>query len=447
MKELNFFLRFSAEKEIKKESANERINFEQNWSSCPEICKCNEKKKEITCSDKTLDSFPDDLPSNVESVIFVESNLRELENVSNLLSLKKLDLSRSQVQNISKKSFINVPELLNLDLSVNEFSSIGEEAPFSVPKDAFENLPKLKTLKIGFNKITKINDDSFAGLEKLEELNLEYNSISEIEEKAFSNLSKLRKIFLNGNSLHSIPEKVFTWMPNLNTANLDKNALRSLSKKQFTKMQKITRLHLARNEISRVSHLNLANLTNLEYLDLSYNSISRIDYLKGNKLFNLLGSPFSELQQLNHLDLAENELKIIPDVFRQNPGLMFLFLDRNRIEVIDENILDPLWRLATLTLSNNQINKIHDGAFKNLANFYYLNLSRNSLKIPTTGLVNPKNIGTSYDFSENPWTCDCHIKEFHDYLQRLPNRRAVDIVCAHPDHLRGRNLRNLTASG
>ncbi|CBY23515.1 unnamed protein product [Oikopleura dioica] len=262
MKELNFFLRFSAEKEIKKESANERINFEQNWSSCPEICKCNEKKKEITCSDKTLDSFPDDLPSNVESVIFVESNLRELENVSNLLSLKKLDLSR---------------KLLNLDLSVNEFSSIGEEAPFSVPKDAFENLPKLKTLKIGFNKITKINDDSFAGLEKLEELNLEYNSISEIEEKAFSNLSKLRKIFLNGNSLHSIPEKVFTWMPNLNTANLDKNALRSLSKKQFTKMQKITRLHLARNEISRVSHLNLANLTNLEYLDLSYNSISRID--------------------------------------------------------------------------------------------------------------------------------------------------------------------------
>jgi len=113
MKELNFFLRFSAEKEIKKESANERINFEQNWSSCPEICKCNEKKKEITCSDKTLDSFPDDLPSDVESVIFVESNLREHENVSYLLSLKKLDLSRSQVQNISKKSFRNVPELLN----------------------------------------------------------------------------------------------------------------------------------------------------------------------------------------------------------------------------------------------------------------------------------------------------------------------------------------------
>lgn len=39
------------------------------------------------------------------------------------------------------------------------------------------------------------------------------------------------------------------------------------------------------------------------------------------------------------------------------------------------------------------------------------------------------------------------MKEFYDYLQRLPNRRAVDIVCAHPDHLRGRNLRNLTASG
>ena len=39
------------------------------------------------------------------------------------------------------------------------------------------------------------------------------------------------------------------------------------------------------------------------------------------------------------------------------------------------------------------------------------------------------------------------MKEFYDYLQRLPNRRAVDIVCAHPGHLRGRNLRNLTASG
>ena len=39
------------------------------------------------------------------------------------------------------------------------------------------------------------------------------------------------------------------------------------------------------------------------------------------------------------------------------------------------------------------------------------------------------------------------MKEFYDFLQRLPNRRAVDIVCAHPDHLKGRTLRNLTASG
>ena len=72
---------------------------------------------------------------------------------------------------------------------------------------------------------------------------------------------------------------------------------------------------------------------------------------------------------------------------------MFLFLDGNRIETIEENVLNPLWRLATLTLSNNQIKKIEEGAFKNIGKLYYLNLSRNSLKIATSSLVNPKNIG------------------------------------------------------
>ncbi|CAG5109776.1 Oidioi.mRNA.OKI2018_I69.chr2.g4266.t1.cds [Oikopleura dioica] len=248
-------------------------------------------------------------------------------------------------------------------------------------------------------------------------------------------------------------------MPFLNTVNLEKNAIRSLSKKQFTKAQKLARLHLARNDIYQISHLNLANLTSLEYLDLSYNSISRIDpndfeknvkinhlLLKGNKLFNLNGSPFSELQQLNHLDLAENELKVIPDIFRQNPGLMFLFLDGNKIEIIEENILDPLWRLATLTLSENQIKKIEEGAFKNLAKFYYLNLAKNLMETPSLSLVNPKNIGTSYDLSENPWKCDCKMKDFHEFLKKLPNKRAIDIICASPEHLKGRNLRNLTTS-
>ena len=72
---------------------------------------------------------------------------------------------------------------------------------------------------------------------------------------------------------------------------------------------------------------------------------------------------------------------------------MFLFLDGNKIEIIEENILDPLWRLATLTLSDNKIRKIEDGAFKNLAKLYYLNLAKNSMETPSLSLVNPKNIG------------------------------------------------------
>ncbi|NWR12531.1 NYX protein, partial [Paradoxornis webbianus] len=115
----------------------------------------------------------------------------------------------------------------------------------------------------------------------------------------------------------------------------------------FHTLSRLQELHLSRNSRLTYLHANtFRGLLNLISLDLSHCNIFEIHPLL-----------FSHLPSLERLDLASNNMRYVPQAFRN---------------------LSSLTRL-NLYLNNNQISSISDSAFLYLNKLHFLHLSRNNL--------------------------------------------------------------------
>lgn len=201
-------------------------------------------------------------------------------------------------------------------------------------------------------------------------------------------------------------------------------------------------------DLFQITSLNLSNLsieslelecpddTHLQYLAADGNQFTEIsaDFLKncfkdtskidlsGNKIRTMtrfeginantsniivwsyryfFGHYQSELLNLVHLNLSNNELTAIKPHFDSMPYLVELDVSYNRIENIDVDSFDNNQILAILDLSHNLIRQIHKNAFRKCMILEKLNLSYNNLHIiePHTFFVQNllKNLDLSYN--------------------------------------------------
>ncbi|MFX0065788.1 MAG: leucine-rich repeat domain-containing protein [Candidatus Hermodarchaeota archaeon] len=124
-------------------------------------------------------------------------------------------------------------------------------------------------------------------------------------------------------------------------------------------------LNLAQNQLKGLPN-TIKNLANLEELDLSYNQL------------NNLPESFGNLENLKILNLRANKLNILPEAFGQLAGLINLNLSYNQLKFLPETF-GQLAQLIKLELQVNQLRALPEsfGQLKNLKN---LDLSYNQLQ-------------------------------------------------------------------
>ncbi|XP_064167738.1 toll-like receptor 8 [Anguilla rostrata] len=262
---------------------------------------------------------------------------------------------------------------------------------------------------LGENRIKNISAKAFDGLWNLTRLNLNWandNRAVQIADGAFSHLANLQELNLCGIVLQNVPE----------------NLPRGLKV-----------LHLRNNRITSVSRETFSELKNINELDLSKNCYY---WNRCGKEYDAGNRSFSNLTELNYLNLAYNNLSSVPEELPSS--LHTLHLGFNRIRLITSEDFRRLTNLNVLLLLGNcqrchnspypcepcENIEIHDRAFHSLTKLETLNLAGNSLRIIKkswfASLRNLKILGLSFNFLSDPITTG-------GFMDNLPHLELIDL--------------------
>jgi small GTP-binding protein len=248
-------------------------------------------------------------------------DLTELpKEISELRHLKELDLSSTQIQDITVLK--QLTQLTILDLSSTQIQDI----------TVLKQLTQLTSLSL-YN--TKIQDISFLkDLTQLQELFLNNTQIQDIS--ILKELTQLISLDLSGSQIQDI--SILKELTQLISLDLSGSQIQDIS--ILKELIQLEFLNLSINEIQDISCLK--NLKQLTSLDLSNNQIQNISCLKN-------------LKQLTSLDLSDNKIEDI-SCLKDLKQLISLFLSDNQIQ--DISCLKDLTLLQELFLNNTKIQDI-----------------------------------------------------------------------------------------
>ncbi|EFN84768.1 Leucine-rich repeat-containing protein 4B [Harpegnathos saltator] len=209
-------------------------------------------------------------------------------------------------------------------------------------------------------------------------------------------------------ALTSIPE----WIdPETQVLDTSGNDIRHLPSNIFVRVSltNLQRLYLRECRIDRIDSEALAGLTNLVELDLSNNLLTAVP-----------SSSFTDTPFLRDLVLAYNPLeKIRSHTFESTPNLVKLDLSHTQLLEIESKGFRGLDLLESLKLNNNRLSTLHPGTFE------------------------PLNKLTSIELHDNPWICNCHLREMKMWLVKHNLPTLVAPVCHGPEQLLKRAFTDL----
>ncbi|XP_056639676.1 leucine-rich repeat-containing protein 40-like isoform X2 [Diorhabda sublineata] len=288
----------------------------------------------------------------VQEIYFGNNYIKDipLEFCDNMKHLKILELRDNQISSVPA-AITKLINLIKLDFTNNDL----EELPNTIGL-----MPHLLSLKIDGNRLKLIRPDIIhAGTNRI--LRHLKEKISDEDLKALhipSDVSLNSRIFPNrytmrhGNFLNlakknisEIPEECFIEAKEAKVTCVDlcKNKFVDIPAGLQILSNTLTELNIASNKISKVPEFFM-NLTIIKYCDLS-----------GNQL-NDLPDCLSNLVHMRELILSNNRFIKIPNCIFHMIGLEILLMNDNSIEDIPIEDLKLLKRIATLNLSNNNIN-------------------------------------------------------------------------------------------
>ncbi|XP_067848065.1 leucine-rich repeat transmembrane protein FLRT2 [Heptranchias perlo] len=256
---------------------------------CPSECRCD--KKFVYCNDRGLTSVPAGIPEGA-AILYLQNNVinnagfpLDLRNVLSVQTVylygneldefpvnlpknvKELHLQENNIQTVSREALGQLQKLEKLHLDDNSISTVGIE------DGAFREAANLKLLFLSRNHLSSVPIGLPLGLE---ELRLDENRISTMSELAFQNLTLLQRLVLDGNLL----------------------ADKGISEGALEQLVKLTELSMVRNSLT-VPPANLPG-GNLVKLSLQENQINQIPV-----------TAFTQLKQLERLDLSSNQLRML----------------------------------------------------------------------------------------------------------------------------------------
>ncbi|NXW42659.1 LRC32 protein, partial [Nyctiprogne leucopyga] len=245
-----------------------------------------------------------------------DTTLAQLPRLRSLL-LGSNHLDRNYMANGQALHLLRNIEVL--DLSANNLES-------HMAGWYLSNLTSLRMLDLSGNKMTRLPAGIFWSAPQLRELDLSDNYIMEIEEGAFEALQELEVVNLALNSLHCISGFSLT---QLRVLNLSHNALELFVLEEGAEPYLLQVLDLSHNRLLGFPELPKAH--DLTHLNLSNNLIASL--LPGSgwpgefvlpyeemEMFNPTLRPAPALTRVADLDLSNNRLQMFPFTFFQSLG-------------------------------------------------------------------------------------------------------------------------------
>ncbi|XP_035037913.1 leucine-rich repeat and immunoglobulin-like domain-containing nogo receptor-interacting protein 1 isoform X2 [Hippoglossus stenolepis] len=336
---------------------------------CPQSCRCDAELLEVNCSRGQLSTVPDDLPQDTKTLNLTHNNIKTLvhQQFQSLTQLLDLDLSDNLLAVVELEAFLGLRSLLTLRLARNRLKII--------PVGALAGLPNLQLLDISSNEILVLLDFTFRDLAALQCLIAADNDFVFISHQAFAGLTSLQELHIDGCNLTAVPTEALTQLGVLRSLRFHRLGLTTLPNYSFH--------HLVRLKVLAISHCPW------------------LETLTGNSLFGL---------NLTSLTITHCNLSAVPYVpLHHLVYLVRLDLSFNPITHIHGNLLGDLLRLQELHLVGGSLLRIGIGAFRGLAHFKLLNVSRNLLTTLEAGALQSVDALKTLGLDNNPLACDCRL--------------------------------------
>ncbi|XP_044740186.1 leucine-rich repeats and immunoglobulin-like domains protein 1 [Chrysoperla carnea] len=364
--------------------------------------------------------------SPLELIDLSGSNIEKITAKSflHLPNLKTLDLHQNQIKDIDPKAFVELKNLQTLHLSVNSFGSKINQIDFS-------NLKKLTKLNLSFCKIKHFDGKTIKALKKLNSFEISFNELKEIPLNMFNYTKHLKELLIAGNQIKLITSSTFDNLKELRTLALDSNQIEDIESGAFLQLKSLIKLNLSRNKLKDIKVGTFDSVHSSGTTSDSVDVTSRL--LELNLSFNQISSlntaAFDPLRNLITLNLVANGIKKIPDnFFRRMTKLQILDLGYNKIKTLPENVFSPLGNsLVELQLSTNEFEYIKAVVFEPLEKLETLNLKKNQLKVldvetfnlPSLRIVNLHSNRLTYLPPNLLHGDNCIVENFSVYFNRL----------------------------
>ncbi|NXA05227.1 LRC32 protein, partial [Sapayoa aenigma] len=347
-----------------------------------------------------------------------------------------------------------------LDLSANNLES--HMAAWYI-----SNLTSLRVLDLSGNSMTRLLSGIFQRSPRLRELDLSNNYIMEIQEGVFEPLEELEAVNLALNSIHCISGFSLT---QLRVLNLSHNALELFASEEGAKPYLLQVLDLSHNRL--LSFPELPKAHDLTHLNLSNNLIASLlpgshhpgDFVLPYKelgRFNRTVHPMAALTHVADLDLSNNRLELFPfTFFRGLDSLHSLSLARNCLQEVARESLSnstepgdpsptppehPKLSVRRLDLHSNALRVLPHWFFDSLPHLETLDLGSNSLQpCESQGSDWGGDLEVESHVSARGDTCTPFYNVPH--LKRL-SLRQNNITSLHPYTFSGTSLLSLDLSG
>ncbi|XP_018311383.1 leucine-rich repeat-containing protein 4B [Mycetomoellerius zeteki] len=196
-------------------------------------------------------------------------------------------------------------------------------------------------------------------------------------------------------------------------------------------------------QVLDMSGNNICHLPNNIFIHVRLTNLQRL-YLRECRIDRIDSEALAGLTNLVELDLSSNMLAVVPSLsFTDTPFLRDLVLAYNPLKRIRSHAFKSTPNLVKLDLSHTQLVEIEAKGFRGLEMLESLKLSNNELSTLHPGTFEPLNKLTSIELHENPWICDCHLREMKMWLVKHNLPTIVAPVCHGPQQLLDRAFTDL----